>query len=161
MRTSIRRLALGLFMALVLSAPALAADYQMPVVTGEHWTKSTPQERKAFLVGAATIIELDQEVQGATPAKNSAIDAWARGLAPYTFDQMVAAVDKWYAEHPDKLRRPVVEVMWYDLAQPNIGKTNIGEADPTDVLKDKRAAAKAQSKAAAKAKAKAQEAGQQ
>ncbi|WP_300162666.1 hypothetical protein [Solidesulfovibrio sp.] len=154
---STRRLALGLFAALVLAAPALAADYQIPVVTGEHWTKSSPEERKAFLVGAATVIELDQEVQGATPAVNSTIDAWARGLAPYTFDQMVAALDKWYAEHPDKLRRPVIEVMWYELAQPNIGATNIGQADPKEALKEKRAEAKAQAKAKAKAKAKAQE----
>lgn len=154
---STRRLAFGLFAALVLAAPALAADYQIPVVTGEHWTQSTPQERKAFLVGAATVIELDQEVQGATPAPNSTIDAWARGLAPYTFDQMVAALDKWYAEHPDKLRRPVIEVMWYDLAQPNVGATSIGQADPKEALKEKRAEAKAQAKAKAKAKAKAQE----
>lgn len=159
--SGMRRLAgsLVLATALAVSVPALAADYQIPVVTGEHWTQSSPQERKAFLVGAATIIELDQEVQGATPAKNSTIDAWAHGLSGYTFDQMVAAIDKWYADHPDKLRRPVVEIMWYDLAQPNLGATSIGAADPADALKVKRSEAKAQSKARAKAKAK-QAAGQ-
>jgi hypothetical protein len=151
-----RRLAgsLVLATALAVSVPALAADYQIPVVTGEHWTQSSPQERKAFLVGAATIIELDQEVQGTAPAKNSTIDAWAHGLSGYTFDQMVAAIDKWYADHPDKLRRPVIEIMWYELAQPNLAATSIGQADPADALKAKRSEAKAQSKARAKAKAK-------
>ncbi|MEL7638732.1 MAG: hypothetical protein AAGU21_03725 [Solidesulfovibrio sp.] len=145
---------LALAAALAVAAPARAADYQIPVVTGEHWTQSSPQERKAFLVGAATIIELDQEVQGAAPAKNSTIDAWAKGLSGYSFDQMVAAIDKWYADHPDKLRRPVVEILWYDLAQPNFGTTDIGQADPKAALQEKRAEAKAQAKARAKAKAK-------
>ncbi len=126
-RTSVRKLVCGLFVALTVAVavPALAADYEIPVVTGEHWQKSTPQERKAFLVGAATIIELEQEVQGTPPAKKSTIDVWAKGLSNFTFDQMVAAIDQWYAANPGKLNRPVVEVMWYELAKPNC---------PADVL---------------------------
>lgn len=155
-RSGMRRLVGGLVLAtaLAVSVPATAAEKSFPVVTGEHWTQSTPQERKAFLVGAATIIELDHEIQGGSPANNSAIDAWARGLSPYTFDQMAEAIDKWYADHPDKLRRPVIEVMWYNLAVPHIGPTTIGQADPKAALQQKRADAKAQSKARAKAKAK-------
>lgn len=114
---------LALLMALAATLPAVAADYEVPVVTGEHWLKSTPQERKSFLVGAATIIELEQEVQGPSPAPKSTIPTWCKGLSPYTFDQMVAAIDKWYADNPDKTARPVVEVMWYELARPNAGKS--------------------------------------
>ena len=121
MRVRVRQMVSGLALALAVAVavPALAQDYEMPVVTGEHWQRSTPQERKAFVLGAATLIELDQEVQGTPPAKNSTIDAWAKGLSHFTFDQMVAAIDKWYAEHPDKATRPVIEVMWYELAKPN------------------------------------------
>lgn len=134
----------GLILSTVIAAPALAADYEIPVVTGEHWTKSTPQERKAFLLGAATIIELDQEVQGAHPAKNSTIDAWAKGLSPFTFDQMAAAIDTWYAAHPDQVSRPVVAVMWYELAKPHCPP----ECLPTDVpdaVREKAAKARAKS----------------
>lgn len=119
MRKFSRRLALGLFLCLTMAVSAWAADRQIPVVTGEHWVKSSPQEREAFLLGAGTIIELDQEVQGTPPAPNSTINVWAKGLSPYTFQQMAAAINKWYADHPDKLSRPVVEVMWYELARPN------------------------------------------
>ena len=120
MRMNVRQLVFGLALALsvAVAVPALAQN-KLPVVTGVNWQQSTPQERKAFLVGAATIIELDHEVQGQTPAKNSTINAWALGLSHFTFDQMVAAIDKWYAEHPDQATRPVVEVMWYELAKPN------------------------------------------
>ena len=128
----------GLLLSTVMAAPVLAKDYEIPVVTGEHWTKSSPQERKAFLLGAATVIELDQEVQGASPAKNSSIDAWAHGLSVFTFDQMVAAIDRWYAEHPDHLNRPVVEVMWYELARPNCPEDRL----PTDASESIKAKAK-------------------
>lgn len=120
---TVRRLLGGLILALALATPALAVDYEIPVVTGEHWNKSSAQERKAFLVGAATIIELEQEVQGTPPPPKSTITIWCKGLSHYTFDQMAAAIDQWYAEHPDKLARPVVEVMWYELAKPNAGKS--------------------------------------
>ncbi|QAZ66649.1 hypothetical protein [Solidesulfovibrio carbinolicus] len=122
-RKSLLRLLGGLVLTLLLAVPALAVEYEVPVVTGEHWTKSTPQERKAFLVGAATIIELEQEVQGDTPPKKTTIDVWCKGLAPYSFDQMVTAIDQWYAANPDKVTRPVVEVMWYELAKGKAGKS--------------------------------------
>lgn len=114
-----------LVLALLLACPALGQAREVPVVTGEHWLKSTPQERKAFLVGAATIMELEQEVQGTPPPPpdKSLIDVWCRGLSHFTFDQMVKAVDDWYAAHPDKLARPVVEVLWYELAKPNADKS--------------------------------------
>jgi len=131
MRESVRQLVCGLALALTVAVavPALAEDYEIPVVTGEHWQKSTPQERKAFLVGAATIIELDQEVQGAAPAKNSTIDAWAKGLSHFNFDQMAAAIDTWYAEHQDRVSRPVVEVMWFELAKPNCPPDVLGKLE--------------------------------
>ena len=111
----------GLVLALFMAAPALAAAYEVPVVNGEHWVKSSPQERKSFLIGAATIIELEQEVQGDNPPKKTTIAVWCKGLSAYNFDEMVAAIDKWYAANPDKLTRPVVEVMWYELAKPKAG----------------------------------------
>ena len=120
-RKSLRLLLGGLVLALFMAVPALAADYEIPVVNGEHWTKSSPQERKSFLIGAATIIELEQEVQGDNPPKKTTIPVWCKGLSAYNFDEMVAAIDKWYAANPDKLARPVVEVMWYELAKPKAG----------------------------------------
>lgn len=141
----------GLLLAAAMAVPALAEDRPMPVVTGEHWTKSTPQERKAFLVGAATIIELDQEVQGKHPAKNSTIEAWSEGLSPYTFDQMVATIDKWYAGHPDQLKRPVVSVMWYEMAKPHCPvaslPTEVSEDVQTKAVKTKATHAKTKAKA--------------
>ena len=120
-RRFLRHMLGGLALILLAAVPALAADYEVPVVTGEHWTKSTAQERKAFLIGAATIMELEQEVQGAAPPPKTTIGVWCKGLSAYSFDEMAAAIDAWYAANPDKLARPVVEVMWYELAKPKAG----------------------------------------
>jgi hypothetical protein len=119
-----RRGLVGLVLALLLAWPAGGFAREVPIITGEHWTKSSMQERKAFLIGAATIMELEQEVQGTPPPPpdKSLIDVWCRGLSHFTFDEMVKAIDDWYAGHPDKLSRPVVEVMWYELAEPNAAK---------------------------------------
>ena len=51
----------GLLLAVLLAVPALAQAREVPVVTGEHWVHSTPRERKAFLVGAATIMTKTQQ----------------------------------------------------------------------------------------------------
>lgn len=119
-----RRGALGLALALILAWPAIGFAREVPLVTGEHWTKSSMQERKAFLIGATTIMELEQEVQGTPPPPpdKSLIDVWCRGLSHYSYDDMVKAIDTWYAGHPDKMSRPVVEVMWYELAKPSAEK---------------------------------------
>jgi len=119
-----RRGLLGLVLALILAWPAIGSAREVPLVTGEHWTKSTLQERKAFLLGATTIMELEQEVEGTPPPPpdKSLIDVWCRGLSHYTIDEMVKAIDDWYGTHPDKLSRPVVEVMWYEMAKPNADK---------------------------------------
>ena len=122
-RKSLRFLLGWLTLALLVAVPALAADYEVPVVTGENWTQSTPRERKAFLIGAATIIELEQEVQGATPPPKTTIGVWCKGLSAFNFEEMAAAIDAWYAANPDKLARPVVEVMWYELAKPKADKS--------------------------------------
>ena len=78
-------------------------------------------------------------------------EARAEGLSPYTFDQMVATIDKWYAEHPDQLKRPVVSVMWYEMAKPHCPASSL----PTEVSEDVQTKAVKTKATHAKTKAKA------
>ncbi|MFZ5427342.1 MAG: hypothetical protein ACOZEN_10220 [Thermodesulfobacteriota bacterium] len=110
---------LGVFL---LSAASVARDDQtaFPVITGEHWMNATAQERLAFISGLTTMIELEKEVQGASPPgdQRSLIPAWVSGLSRFTLKEIVAAMDDVYAKKPNLKAKPVVEVLWYEVAFP-------------------------------------------
>ena len=112
---------LALCLALTgLCASAPAAE--LPIVNGKHWQASSEKEKKAFLLGAATIIKLEHEVQGnePLPKEKSLIASWVAGLSKYTLTDVQLAVDAYYKNNPDKLERSVVEVVWYELTLPNL-----------------------------------------
>jgi len=81
---------------------------------------ATAQERLAFISGLTTMIELEKEVQGASPPgdQRSLIPAWVSGLSRFTLKEIVAAMDDVYAKKPNLKAKPVVEVLWYEVAFP-------------------------------------------
>ena len=115
---------LGLALLLAMLAGSVQAQEKtFPVVTGEHWMKASPEEKLAFVAGMATIIELEKEIQGASPLpmEKSLISSWAKGMSRYTFKEIVAILDGYYAQ-PDRLGKSVVEAMWFEVAAPNLKK---------------------------------------
>lgn len=118
-RLSILALAFG---ALLVAAPAMlrAETKSFPVVTGENWVKSSPAERLAFITGLTTMIELEKEVQGANPPadQKTLIPAWESGLSRFSLKQIVDALDNVYKKKPELKAKPVVEVLWYEVAFP-------------------------------------------
>ncbi|GAB6035530.1 hypothetical protein JCM15519_00890 [Fundidesulfovibrio butyratiphilus] len=99
-----------------------APEKCFPVVTGQNWKNSTPEEKLAFIAGMTTIIELEKEVQGPDPQGKSLIPGWVKGLSKYKLKDIVAALDDYFAKKPDQLDRPVVEVLWVEVAEPNMIK---------------------------------------
>lgn len=119
---AIRPILLAVLGVFLLSAPGMARDAQtaFPVITGEHWMNATPQERLSFVAGLTTMIELEKEVQGSTPPadQRTLVPAWVSGLSRFTLKEIVAAMDEAYAKKPDLKAKPVVEVLWYEVAFP-------------------------------------------
>lgn len=99
-----------------------ASEKCFPVVTGQHWKNSTPDEKLAFVAGMTTIIELEKEVQGADSQGKSLVSSWVKGLSKYNLKDIVAALDDYFTRKPDQLERPVVEVLWVEVAEPNMTK---------------------------------------
>jgi hypothetical protein len=112
--------------AFVLAQPgtAKAEAYTFPVITGENWTNATPQERLSFIAGMTTMIELEKEVQGANPPadQKSLVPGWVSGLSRFTLKEIVEALDKVFVEKPELKAKPVVEVLWYEVAFPKTDK---------------------------------------
>ncbi len=125
-KTSWRSLAL----AAVLAAGALfaqaASAQEIVLVTGEHWVKSAPEVKKAYLVGLANMAQLELAYQGAAqaPDSQSVLPRMQKGLRGQTLDSVREALDRWYAANPQRLQRPVLETVWFELVVPGLAKTN-------------------------------------
>lgn len=113
---------------LVLTA-ALAAGsaraQEVPMVTGQQWTQSTEQVKKVYLIGMTNILQVETAYQAGNPPPDaqSVIPRLVKGLKGQTLDSVREGLDRWYAANPDRLQRPVIETMWFEVVVPGL-KTN-------------------------------------
>lgn len=122
----------------MVAAPTRAAE--IPMVTGEQWTKSSDAEKKAYLLGMANIVQVDNAVQAANapkvapkhppknPPKSAQNDAQtflprlSKGMEGQTLDSVRQNLDSWYAANPERLKRPVIDIIWFEMAVPGLQK---------------------------------------
>jgi hypothetical protein len=99
---------------------------EVPLITGEHWVKSTVEQKKAFLIGIANVVLVETAYEGTNPPPDaqSIVPRMVKGLKGQTLDSVREALDKWYAAHPDQLQRPVVETIWFEMVVPGLKKTS-------------------------------------
>ena len=98
---------------------------EIPLVTGEHWTKSTDEAKKAYLVGIANIVQVESAYSAPNPPSDaqSVLPRLVKGLKGQTLDGVREALNKWYSAHPDRLQRPVIETIWFEMVVPGLEKT--------------------------------------
>ncbi len=111
--------------AFCVGAGVARAD-EVPVVTGEHWTKSSLEAKKAYLVGIANLLQVETAYFGATPPSDaqSFVPRMVRGLRGQTLDTVRDALDRWYGANPGRLQRPVIETLWFEIVVPGLQKPN-------------------------------------
>lgn len=127
MKLELRAVLVAACMVLTVAMAVAAGSAQaqeIPIVTGDIWTKSTEPVKKAYLVGMANVLQVENAYQ----AKNKPTDAQslvpraAKGLQGQTLDSVREGLDRWYAANPDKLQRPVIETLWFEMVVPGINK---------------------------------------
>lgn len=118
-----RGLAIAACASLLLIAGVARAD-EVPVVTGEHWMKSSDQVRKAYLIGVANVLQVERAYEGTAPPTDaqSLVPRFAKGLRSQTLDSVREGVTRWYTAHPDQLQRPVIETIWFEIVVPDLAK---------------------------------------
>lgn len=132
-----------LFMALALPPAARAADadgaaYKNPAgnpvdqFTGVYWQKSTLENKEAYLFGIDSAIAVEARIaeiarEKDKKAKNAAAftlspfeKGWMTAFKDLSRKQVVEEVDKWYADNPGQLERPVMGVLWYEVVAPRL-----------------------------------------
>ena len=136
-------LCLALSLALVLAfAPVRAAENTPeaenskanPVdqFTGAAWQKTPEAEKLAFLFGVETAITVEYFVNGKIAEKATKEGkrpvytlspfekGWMKAFDNVNRADIIKLVDSWYAANPDKLDRPVMGVIWYELIAPRL-----------------------------------------
>ena len=112
-------------MFLVGSMSGVASgDEDVPLVNGEHWTKSSRAEKVAYIVGAGNLMVLEYLYQGEAKQKptddQTVIQRFYKGVDGLSLDELINRIDQWYSKHPDKLKEPVLVVVWHDIVEPNL-----------------------------------------
>lgn len=133
-----------LFMALAMfCAPAQAATAntaqepaktQNPALqfTGKYWVQSTESNKEAYLYGIESAIAVEYEISAKLAAdaakarKKSALvlspfeRGWMEAFRHSSRKEIMQGIDKWYADNPDQLDRPVIGVIWHELVAPRL-----------------------------------------
>ena len=102
----------------------VARAQETPLVTGEHWMKSSEEVKKAYLVGLANVIQIEVAYHAGNPPPDaqSFIPRVAKGLrgGGHTLDSVRDGLNRWYASHPDRMQRPVIETIWFEMVVPGL-----------------------------------------
>ena len=151
MRTVCRIMFCFAAVALIAFAPANAQAAQkmdpgtgsvsavhFPAVQLKHWKNSTTQERRAFLMGFVSMLELERAWQGksALPVGQSTVSTWVRGLSGVTIPEMDNALSKYIAENPGAGERTVLETLGRIYVRPKMSSEERDSASKRyDLLK--------------------------
>ena len=119
---SLVRLVMWAAIAVSTALSGRARAEEIAQVTGVHWTKSTEDQKKAYLIGIANIAQIEIAYAGTSPPSDdqSVIPRLARGLKGETLDSVREKLNQWYAANPTRLDRPVIETIWYEMVVPGL-----------------------------------------
>lgn len=132
-------LAAMLGLVVSLAAPAAAQDSALTVAVGgrsvanatrtvadgNHWLQSSREERKAFIIGASSMMALESAYarKNGTPSPLAGTRAGA-ALKNMTLDQICSRITGWYEANPGSRDRPVIGVLWRELVESNTASTS-------------------------------------
>jgi hypothetical protein len=108
---------------LAVLGTAAWAEQDMEIVKGEHWVGSSMEQKRAFLFGVGNVLEIEQAMAGddyKAMRGHSIVPVLLDGLSGTSVANIVTQLDAFYANHPDQLNRPVIEVLYLEMALPNL-----------------------------------------
>lgn len=124
MKNSVLPISLLLILFCAAAWGAADDDPDLVLITGEHWSQASANEKEAYLFGIGNVLEVEQAMHGKNPSdmlhKNSIVPVLINGLSNLSTEQVRQMLDQWYGKHPDQLKRPVLEVLYIEFALPNI-----------------------------------------
>lgn len=112
-----KRLLAGLLAAAVI-APAAAHAQARALADGRDWQRSTMEERRAYLIGVSNTISVGARYDTKkAPGQDTFATRAQTGLAGAQLSPAIEAISGWYQAHPEQLDKPVLSVIWRELAK--------------------------------------------
>ena len=98
----------------------------VPILTGDLWKEMTHDCKVAFIWGFGHVVSIEQNLMNKYPElqRDSFVAKVVEGMADTPMNEVVARVDQYYRENPNKIKDPVTNVIWDTMIKPNI-KTGI------------------------------------
>ena len=98
----------GLVLLLVLATGAMAAEKAF-LWNGTHWSQVSFDGKAGYVFGIGNLSDFET---AAAAGKSVCVSrAFAAELKNKTVDQVIAEVDKFYKDNPDKMQTSVIEVI--------------------------------------------------
>lgn len=100
--------------------------------TGKYWVNTPETSKEAYLYGIESAIEVEYYINSRMAAEAAKAGkkpgftlspfekGWMDAFKNMPRKQIAAEVDKWYADNPGQLDRPVLTVIWYELIKPRL-----------------------------------------
>ena len=68
------------------------------------------------------MIQIEAAYQATNPPTDaqSVVPRAVKGLKGHTLDTVRDGLDRWYASHPDRMQRPVIETIWFEMVVPGL-----------------------------------------
>lgn len=121
------------------AAKAVPTGNPVEQLTGKIWMESSMDVKKALLFGVECAIAIEHAVADKVKeaekfvSKRGKKDAPVSTLSPFERDwaaaftgvprnDIVERIDSWYTANPDKLERPVFDVIWFEIIEPKTKK---------------------------------------
>ena len=111
------------FLSLALLGNGARAQ-SVPIVTGEQWTTSSDEAKKAYLVGIVNLLEVERAYYGgnASASSQNIASRFEKGMQGQTLDSVRQGLDNYYAANPTKIQHPVIETIWFQMVLPGLKK---------------------------------------
>ena len=112
-----RLLATLLIASSLAALPASAQSATHQLVTGNDWQKSSLLERRAYLIGVSNAISVGASYDARLRESDTFALHAQKGLSGSQIDAAVSALDAWYRANPTQLDKPVLSVLWREIAK--------------------------------------------
>ncbi|MNB99249.1 hypothetical protein D3C76_538860 [compost metagenome] len=104
------------------TASGITRAEEVAMITGEQWMQSSEQLKKVYLIGIANAYQVERAYYGSKPPSDeqSLIPRFGKGLKGHTLDSVREGLNQWYAANPDRVKRPIIETIWFEMVIPGL-----------------------------------------